>query len=128
MGVKRRKIDCISAVAYNSSFRFLGFYIVKPVYRKQGYYGFKLWQQTLHHLEHHVIGLDGVIEQQENYRKSGFKLYYRTIRFVGEGGSLFPSQLIDLHTIPIKLTLKQTLTIFKTCPRACPKIANGLDF
>ena len=30
-----------------------------------------------------VIGLDGVVAQQENYRKSGFELAYANIRYGG---------------------------------------------
>ncbi len=30
-----------------------------------------------------TIGLDGVLAQQENYRKSGFQLAYRNIRYCG---------------------------------------------
>jgi len=74
----------ISAVAYDDSFGFLGFYIVKPEYRGKGY-GFKIWKEALKYLPNQNIGLDGVIEQQGNYKKSGFKLAYRNIRYEGMG-------------------------------------------
>ncbi len=73
-------IACISAVAYDATFGFLGFYIVKPEYRGLGY-GLKLWNAALDYLGTRNIGLDGVVEQQENYRKSGFTLAYNNIRF-----------------------------------------------
>jgi GNAT superfamily N-acetyltransferase len=75
-------IACISAVAYDKSFGFIGFYIVKPGYRGKGY-GLKIWNAALAYLHSHTIGLDGVIEQQQNYKKSGFKLAYSNIRFEG---------------------------------------------
>lgn len=92
-------IGCISGVAYNSTFGFLGFYIVKPKYRGKGY-GIQLWKHTLNYLGNRSIGLDGVISQQHNYRKSGFKLYYRNMRMEGAGGGKAPKDLIDIHQIP----------------------------
>jgi GNAT superfamily N-acetyltransferase len=73
---------CISVVRYEPGFAFLGFYIVKPERRRQGY-GFQLWQAGMARLAGRVVGLDGVIAQQENYRKSGFVLCHRNIRFGG---------------------------------------------
>lgn len=75
-------IACISVVNYGSSFAFLGFYIVAPEHRGQGY-GYALWQKALEHSEGRVVGLDGVADQQDNYRRSGFELAYRNIRFGG---------------------------------------------
>lgn len=77
-----RPIACISAVAYNRHFGFLGFYIVHPEFRGQGY-GLKLWQAAMGYLEDHNVGLDGVVDQQTNYRKSGFTFAYRNIRYEG---------------------------------------------
>ena len=73
-------IGCISAVSYKGGFGFLGFYIVTPKYRGKGY-GIRLWNEGIQKLQGHNIGLDGVFEQQENYKKSGFKLAYSNIRF-----------------------------------------------
>jgi ribosomal protein S18 acetylase RimI-like enzyme len=75
-------IASISVVAYDATFGFLGFYIVKPQYRGQGY-GLQLWNAGMAYLADRNIGLDGVIEQQENYKKSGFKLAYSNIRYEG---------------------------------------------
>ena len=72
-------IAAISGVAYNDDFAFLGFYIVKPEYRGQGY-GIKIWNAALDYMKTQNIALDGVTDQQTNYRKSGFKLAYRNIR------------------------------------------------
>lgn len=73
-------IGCISAVSYDGSFGFIGFYIVVPEYRGQGY-GIQLWNKAIDYLKNHNVGLDGVVKQQPNYRKSGFKLAYRNIRY-----------------------------------------------
>jgi ribosomal protein S18 acetylase RimI-like enzyme len=73
-------IGCISAVRYGQSFGFLGLYIVVPEYRGRGY-GLPLWNSALEQLGARNIGLDGVKEQQANYRKSGFNLAYSNIRY-----------------------------------------------
>jgi len=75
-------ISCISAVAYDKTFGFIGFYIVKPAYRGKGY-GLKIWDAAMAYLNTQNIGLDGVIEQQANYKKSGFELAYSNIRYEG---------------------------------------------
>ena len=77
-----RPIACISAVSYGGAFGFVGFYIVLPEYRGQGY-GLRIWQAAMARLAGHNVGLDGVLDQQANYRKSGFKLAYRNIRYEG---------------------------------------------
>lgn len=75
-------IACISAVAYDNEFGFMGFYIVKPEYRGKGY-GIKIWNTAIDYLKTQNIGLDGVVEQQPNYKKSGFSLAYNNIRYEG---------------------------------------------
>jgi ribosomal protein S18 acetylase RimI-like enzyme len=75
-------IACISVVRYGSAFGFLGFYIVKPEFRGRGL-GLEIWNAGLQRLEGRVVGLDGVVAQQDNYRKSGFTLAYRNIRYMG---------------------------------------------
>lgn len=73
-------VGCISAVKYGDAFGFIGFYIVRPDMRGKGY-GIRLWNAAMQRLEGRVVGLDGVIEQQGNYRKSGFALQYSNIRY-----------------------------------------------
>lgn len=79
---KGNPIGCISAVSYGTSFGFMGFYIVIPSQRGQGI-GLKLWQTAMSYLQDKTIGLDGVVSQQENYKKSGFVLDYKNVRFKG---------------------------------------------
>lgn len=96
-----KPIACFSAVAYDKNFGFLGFYIVKAGYRGKGY-GIKVWNAGLNHLKTQNIGLDGVVAQQENYKKSGFKLAYRNIRYQGEatGKKVTFSEIVKLAKIP----------------------------
>jgi len=77
-------IASLSAVKYDASFGFLGLYIVVPAFRGQGY-GRQLWNAAIDYLQGCTIGLDGVVEQQPNYKKSGFTLAYRNIRYQGFG-------------------------------------------
>jgi GNAT superfamily N-acetyltransferase len=73
---------CISAVSYAGRYGFVGLYIVRPEFRGRGY-GLRLWQAALDRLQGHNIGLDGVVAQQGNYARSGFRLAYRNVRYRG---------------------------------------------
>jgi len=92
-------VGCVSAVCYGLDFGFLGLYIVTPERRGQGF-GLALWGAALDRLGDRVVGLDGVVAQQENYRRSGFRLAFRNIRQRGEGGGEAPAGLADLSTVP----------------------------
>lgn len=75
-------IASVSAVNYDNAFSFLGFYIVKPEFRHHGH-GLEIAGHALAHCEGRNMGLDGVVEQQDNYRKSGFTFAYNNYRFAG---------------------------------------------
>jgi len=75
-------IATISAVRYPSDFVFIGFYICRKARRGEGL-GYRLWGHVLGRLEGGCVGLDGVVDQQANYRKSGFALAHRNIRCGG---------------------------------------------
>jgi GNAT superfamily N-acetyltransferase len=83
LGVLDEKpVGCISAVSYEHQFGFIGLYIVAPQYRGKGY-GIRLWQAAMQRLAGYNIGLDGVLDKEAVYMKSGFKRAYRNIRFEG---------------------------------------------
>ncbi len=96
-------IATISAVKYGATFGFIGFYIVAEAYRGQGY-GIQIWNAALEHLKGRNIGLDGVVAQQENYRKSGFTLAYSNIRYEGITGTAAPhhDQVVTLASLPFE--------------------------
>lgn len=77
-----RPVGCVSVVRYGDDFGFLGFYITPPEARGRGY-GIQLWNAGMARLQGRNIGLDGVPAQQDNYRKSGFRLAWRNIRYQG---------------------------------------------
>ena len=75
-------VGMISAVRYGRSFGFIGFYIVRPAYRGRGH-GLALWQAGMQALAGRLVGLDGVVAQQHNYRRSGFSLAWNNLRCEG---------------------------------------------
>ena len=118
-------VASISVVKYNETFGFLGFYIVKPAFRGRGY-GWQIWQAGLKYLAGCNIGLDGVLEQQENYLKSGFALAHRNIRFEGLGdGALSVEhleascpELVTLAAVPMPAVMAYDRQMF---PAARPR-------
>ena len=90
-------IATLSAVKYGNTFGFIGFYMVKPEYRGKGY-GIQIWNRGLEYLKGRLIGLDGVVSQQDNYKKSGFELAYRNIRQhgAGSGKPLYDHEILNL--------------------------------
>lgn len=80
--VDGEQVSSISVVRYSDDYGFLGFYIVRPDHRGRGT-GIATWNAGMAHLGERVVGLDGVVAQQENYRKSGFELAGRNIRHTG---------------------------------------------
>lgn len=79
-----RPVASISAVAYNDSFGFLGFYIVQPSFRGKGL-GTEVWNAGIKYLGDRNIGLDSVLEQQRLYERLGFRPCYKSVRHQGVG-------------------------------------------
>ena len=75
-------VGCISVVRYGETFAFLGLYMLHPEFRGRGY-GKQLWNRGMALAGNRIIGLDGVVAQQENYRRYGFETAYRTLRYGG---------------------------------------------
>ena len=100
-----KPVGCVSAISYGGVFGFIGFYIMIPEFRGQGY-GIQLWREAMNRLEGQVVGLDGVFAQQDSYRKSGFDFQYRNIRFeyVNSPTQTIPpsTQSQPLETLPFE--------------------------
>jgi GNAT superfamily N-acetyltransferase len=94
-GVPAATISCVN---YDDCFAFLGFYIVRADLRGRGF-GLRIWNAAVAHAGPRVIGLDGVVAQQENYRKSGFQLAYANIRF---GGTVAASAAPQADIVPLR--------------------------
>lgn len=80
-------VAAISAVAYGRDFGFIGLYICRPDMRGKGY-GKAVWTAGMDRLAGRTVGLDGVEEQQANYRSKGFRPVYETIRYSGRPAAL----------------------------------------
>lgn len=94
-------VACISVVTYGDDYGFLGFYICRPEFRGRGH-GWAVWQEGMKRLGERTIGLDGVVDQQANYAKSGFALAHRNIRYGGtaKGGGDADPRVVDLQAVP----------------------------
>lgn len=98
-------VSVISAVRYGVHYGFVGFYIVKPAFRGQGH-GWTIWQAAMQRLQGRTVGLDGVVAQQDNYRRSGFELAHRNARYAGQKqaasppGTQWSNLLVSLVVVP----------------------------
>lgn len=79
---KGEALGCISAVAYDARFAFAGFYMVREDRRGQGIGGL-LVQEASAYLGDRTVGNDAVPAQQETYKRYGFALAYRNVRYRG---------------------------------------------
>ena len=111
--LQQKPISCISAVAYDDKFGFLGFYIVKPEFRGKGL-GIKIWERGIGYLQDRNIGLDGVIAQQRNYEKYGFKTSHKNIRFAGivERTHNLSENLCDLRNFSVEKLINYDAKVF----------------
>jgi hypothetical protein len=98
-----RPVATLSVVKYGGGFAFLGLYIVHPDFRGRGL-GWTLWQHGMASAGGRQIGLDGVVAQQANYRRSGFELAWRNVRHEGIGGIVAASdpRCVELGTLPFE--------------------------
>jgi GNAT superfamily N-acetyltransferase len=107
-----KPVGCASAVAYDDKFGFLGLYVVKPEFQKKGI-GMKLTEKCLEHLGDRNIGLDGVVENEEKYRKvMKFRSAYSNLRFEGKGGGKSPDGLIKISEVPFEKLLEYDRRMF----------------
>ncbi|MBF0554906.1 MAG: GNAT family N-acetyltransferase [Nitrospirae bacterium] len=119
--VDNEPIGCISAVSYGEGFGFIGFYIVRPDFRGRGY-GRRLWRHAINYMGERNVGLDGVLAQQDNYKKSGFTLAYRNIRFEGISGNFkIPSNIVSLLAVPFETVVAYDDRLF---PASRPHFLN----
>ncbi|MGW5328512.1 GNAT family N-acetyltransferase [Streptomyces sp. NPDC004014] len=83
-------VSAVSVVNHGPDYAFLGCYLVRPDLRGHGH-GLTTWKTALAHAGNRTVGLDGVVAQQDNYRRSGFEPAHRTVRFTGVASGSGPS-------------------------------------
>jgi hypothetical protein len=77
-------------------------------------HGIAIWRAAVAHAGARTIGLDGVLAQQENYRKSGFTLAHRNVR----QGGIVPSAakpaagIVLLADVPFAAIEADDATVF----------------
>ncbi len=92
-------VAAISVVRHDPSFAFLGLYLVRPAWRGRGH-GLAMWRAGLELAGDRVVGLDGVVDRQPDYIRSGFALVRRNVRYEGVGGGTEPARLTPLNEVP----------------------------
>jgi GNAT superfamily N-acetyltransferase len=108
----------ISCVNYDTRFAFLGFYIVRPDLRGRGY-GLRIWNAAVEHARDRTIGLDGVVAQQDNYKKFGFQLAYPNIRYGGRvAPGAAPADVIALAHVAFATVEADDATVFPAARRS----------
>jgi GNAT superfamily N-acetyltransferase len=103
----------ISCVNYCASFAFLGLYIVREDVRGRGH-GLRIWNAAIAHAGPRVIGLDGVVAQQQNYEKSGFKFAYANVRCGGTVAAPDAQRagVIAMAEVPLAVVEAYDATVF----------------
>ena len=108
----------VSCVNYDDRFAFLGFYIVRPDLRGRGH-GLRIWKAAMAHAGARTVGLDGVVAQQDNYRKSGFRLAYPNVRYGGTvAPAAVPAGIVPLADIAFASLEADDATVFPAPRRA----------
>jgi GNAT superfamily N-acetyltransferase len=109
-GVPAATVSCVN---YDAAFAFVGFYVVRQDLRGRGY-GLRLWHAAMAHAGARLVGLDGVVAQQQNYRKSGFQLAYANVRYGGilAAPSRPAANLVALSEIALATLAADEATVF----------------
>ena len=85
----------ISVTRYGAGFGFLGCYIARPAVRGKGY-GIQVWNAGMKRMAGRNVALEGVVAQQHNYRKSGFRTAWNTVRHEGLPAPVAPPAGVTL--------------------------------
>jgi GNAT superfamily N-acetyltransferase len=108
--------------SYNAEFGFMGFFIMRPAHRGQGF-GDMLWHARRDRLLARLhpgtsIGLDGVYAMQEYYARGGFAFSHRNIRFRTEIPADLPAapandeSIVPLTAVPFDELMAYDRTCF----------------
>ena len=109
--IESNTVGCISAVAYNDNYGFIGFFLVDPKYRGQ-WHGIRLGKVALEYLGDRNVGLDGVLEKQVAYQNFGFNYAYKNIRFEGKAKSKKSLAALPIANVDFNKLLEYDRKIF----------------
>ncbi len=102
----------VSVVNHDTRLSFLGFYIVRAELRGRGF-GWRTWQAGIERAGQRSIGLDGVVAQQDNYRKSGFDFAYNNVRYGGVPAGLRGGEAtVPLRDVPFEAIARDDAAVF----------------
>ncbi|KAG0224942.1 acyl-CoA N-acyltransferase [Mortierella sp. GBAus27b] len=93
-----KPVAMISSIRYGDEQAWIGFYVALPEFRGNGY-GLATFRKALEHAGHDraSVGLDGLLVQVENYKKSGFtEIAWQNERLNGSIEDLVKTQERDL--------------------------------
>jgi GNAT acetyltransferase-like protein len=71
-----------------------------------------MWQAAMELAGDATVGLDGVVARQADYRRSGFELVRRNVRYEGRGGGGRPAGLADVADAPRRDLIAFDRTVF----------------
>ena len=110
-------VASISLVRYDERFAFLGLYIVRPEERGRGH-GMAMWRAALALAGDRTVGLDGVVEHQADYARSGFGLVRRNVRYEGRGGGSPPAGSVTVDEVGLDSIVAYDRGVFPAPRRA----------
>ena len=86
---------------------------MRPELRGRGH-GLRIWNAAVAHAGGRTIGLDGVVAQQDNYKKSGFVLAYPNIRYGGTVATSAapPPEFVPLADVAFAAIAADDATVF----------------
>ncbi len=106
-----RPIGCIASIKYSDTYGFIGLFFVQEDFRKQ-WLGAYLARTALTYLGNRNIGLDGLPERVETYKKIGFKPAYSIYRFECMGEGHVTTGLTDIKDVNFDELLKYDTKMF----------------
>ncbi len=109
-----------SAVRYDETFAFCGFYIVAPEFRGQGY-GLALTKARLAYVGNCNAGIDGVIEMLDKYTRLGYKIAHNNARYAVANLNNTNNNNPSIKTI--ETTMFPTLLDYDKCHFPAPRPA-----
>ncbi len=110
---KGKIVGGISAVAYDKSFGFIGFFIVQQKHRNSSL-GPMLALKAIKRLSSQNIGLDGVFDKMDSYANMGFIFAYRNLRFESKIQGMLSENVIPVSDIPFSQILEYDTRFFPT--------------